>query len=385
MYKFLIIILMLFPVLLKSQEKLTYQNVDSLTNLYSKKGAWSEMINLALRAEHQGIEFNNLYQRAGYAYFMLSDFTTSQLQYEKAYGFDPSDPITIEYLYYCGLNLGNEEYSRYYALKLPAEAKKRLGITPGITPVGEVDAEYNYKITDGSNRSDPMYYRLGIKTLFGNRLSLYQAVSQYSQKIGSYNIRQPEYYARIKYAITPKILVQGAFHGINTKMNANSYPAYLGALALSSQLSRFNIEGNASVMSIDTTTVEQFGVQGNVMLPGKSSVYFTTGLSELREVNNSHTIFSQSVGLKCLKNLWAEGNITLGNLNNYNTLNALYVFNTYDPTKFRYGFSLFYFLNKHLSFNANFTYDQKEYTNNNSSNYLYYNQFSISGGLKWKL
>jgi hypothetical protein len=101
------------------------------------------------------------------------------------------------------------------------------------------------------------------------------------------------------------------------------------------------------------------------------------------ELDASRIIYSQTAGLKCFSNLWAEGNITLGNLKNYNTFNSLYVYNSQDPSVFRTGFSLFYFLGKHISLIGNFTFNQQE-IENNMVNKNYY-QYSYSGGIKWKL
>jgi hypothetical protein len=218
----------------------------------------------------------------------------------------------------------------------------------------------------------------------GYRLSLYQSVSYYVQTIDGTRTKQPEYFALLKWQATPKILIKGAFHGINTKIMSYSYPAYLGFLGVSSQIKRLNLEGNVSVLSLDTSTVQQYGIQATVNLPGKSGIYFSSGLTGITENGTSRAVFSQSVGLKCLKNFWAEGNVTLGNLNNYNSLNSLYVYNSYDPTVFRTGMTLFYLLNQHITLIGNFTYDQKEFGNNLSNN-QYYNQLSISGGIKWRL
>jgi hypothetical protein len=184
--------------------------------------------------------------------------------------------------------------------------------------------------------------------------------------------------------MSPNVQIKGAFHGINTKIGINNYPAYLGFLGISSQFKRLNLGGNVSVLSLDTATVKQFGIEATVNLPGKSGVYFTSGLSGISESGSSRAIFSQSVGLKCVKNLWVEGNVTLGNLKNYNSLDALYVYNSYDPAVFRTGVTLFYLLNQHITLIGNFTYDQKEFGNNLNNN-QYYNQLSISGGIKWRL
>ena len=383
MYKYLILAFLFLPILLKSQEKITFQQVDSLTYQYFIKGKWKELINLTKKSEPQGIESKFLYQRAGYAYFMTADYFAAREQYEKALKYDMVDQVTLEYLYYCGLNTGSEESALYYAKNLAAETQKRLGIV-SIKPIDVLDAELNYKSNNATTRSDPSYYRVGIKTQLGYRLSLYQSVSYYGQTIDGNRTKQPEYFALLKWTVTPKIQLKGAFHGINTKIMSYSYPAYLGFLGVSSQINRFNLEGNVSVLSLDTATVHQFGIQSTINLPGRSGVYFTSGLTGITENGTSRALFSQSVGLKCIKNFWAEGNVTLGNLKNYNSLNALYVYNSYDPTVFRTGMTLFYYLNQHITLIGNLTYDQKEFGNNLNNN-QYYNQLSLSGGIKWRL
>jgi len=383
MVKYLILAFLFLPLLLKSQDNLIFQQVDSVTYQYFIKGQWKELIDLTKKSESQGIESKFLYQRAGYAYFMTSDYFMAREKYENALKFDRMDPITLEYLYYCGLNTGLEESARYYARNLDPETLKRLGIV-SLKPIDALDMELNYKSNDATTRSDPYYYRVGIKTQLGYRLSLYQSVSYYGQKVDASRIKQPEYYALIKWSMSPNVQIKGAFHGINTKIGINNYPAYLGFLGISSQFKRLNLGGNVSVLSLDTATVKQFGIEATVNLPGKSGVYFTSGLNGISESGSSRAVFSQSVGLKCVKNLWVEGNVTLGNLKNYNSLNALYVYNSYDPAVFRTGVTLFYLLNQHITLIGNFTYDQKEFGNNLNNN-QYYNQLSISGGIKWRL
>jgi len=383
MYKYLIICLLTYPTLLRSQEKLSYQKVDSLTYQYFLKGQWKELIDFSQKAEKQEINFKYLHQRLGYAYFMKSDYFAAEHQYEQAFDFDHFDPVTLEYLYYCRLYTGSEECSRYFARNLDVQTLKQLHVSK-ITPVDQVEAEYNYKTNDAITRSDPSYYRIGIKTLLGYQLSLTQSVSYFGQTIDAESVKQPEYYALLRWQPTSKIQIKGAFHGINTKIGIYNYPAYMGFLGVSSQLSRFNIEGNVSVLKLDTSTVQQFGIQAGVVLPGRSNLYFTGTLNAMSESSSTRAVYSQSAGLRCYKNLWAEANVTMGNLRNYSTLDALYVYNTIDPTVFRTGLTIFYQLNQHITLIGNFTYDQKEF-NSSLINHQHYNQLSISGGIKWKL
>ena len=80
------------------------------------------------------------------------------------------------------------------------------------------------------------------------------------------------------------------------------------------------------------------------------------------------------------KKVWLEGNVTLGNLNNFADLNGLYIYNSLDPTTFRTGLSLYYYLNKQLTLYSNYTFSKKHITEYDVN----YNQHSITGGIIWK-
>jgi len=104
-------------------------------------------------------------------------------------------------------------------------------------------------------------------------------------------------------------------------------------------------------------------------------------ISEMFETGTSRTIFSQTVGTHVLKTVWAEAFVTLGNLKNYNDHKALYIYNSIDPTTFRSGLTLFWYLGKSVTLIGNYTYDTKEIELVNRK----YQQYSFSGGIIWKL
>jgi hypothetical protein len=93
-------------------------------------------------------------------------------------------------------------------------------------------------------------------------------------------------------------------------------------------------------------------------------------------------IYNQKAGLRFSPKVWIEGNVTFGNMQDYNELSAMYIYNTVDPTSFRCGSTLFLFPGRHLSLWFNFSYERKDFYEN--LNY-HYNQFSYLGGIKWKI
>lgn len=381
MFKSLVLIFLFLPILGFPREKLDFQKTDSISYQYYLNGEWKKLIELTKEAFKQNIDSKFMRQRTGYAYFMSGDYTAASIQFKRAFGFDMTDEFTREYMYYAALNTAGEN-SRLYAENLPVEVAAKLGIRQ-FNPIGMIDTEFNTKTNQVNRRSNQIYYRFGINTDLGFRLSLYQAYAYYEQTISGVPVRQPEYLALLKWSLSPDWLARAAYHRLFTNSANVSYPGNLGYIALSRQVNRFNLEVNTSVLKTSLATTHQSGFQTSVVLPGRSNLYFTGSLVGMYENSAFRTIYSQTAGLKCAKNLWAEGNITLGNLKNYSTYSSLYVYNSIDPSVFRTGFSLIYYLGKHLSFVGNFTFDQLEISNNTTNKY--YNQYSYSGGLKWRL
>ena len=381
MYKYLILGFLLLPVLSFSQDKLNFQRADSLSYSYFQKGEWGKLKILLQQAFKEEIDSKFMRQRAGYAFFITGDFTSARIQYEKALEFDQADEVTREYLYYAALNSGSEE-TRLLAENLPASVATRLGVKR-YHPIDRIDTEFNLKTNQTTTRSNQMYYRFGLSSEIGYRFSLYQAYAYYEQTINKEITKQPEYLVLLKYTLSPVFQAKAAYHLLASNAASISYPGNLGFIGLSAQWNRFSLEANTSLLKTTLATTLQTGIQGGIVLPGKANLYLNSAVFGMYESATYRTIFSETAGLKCTGNLWAEGNLTIGNLKNYSTYNSLYVYNSVDPSIFRTGFSLVYFLGKHLSILGNFTFDQQK-IESSSVNNLYY-QYSYSGGLKWKL
>lgn len=384
MFKTALVICLIWPFFAFSQEKLSFQRVDSLTYQYYLKGDWQKIIDISRTAFKQHIDSKFIRQRAGYAFFKSGDYSSARIQYEKAWSFDQADMISCEYLYYANLLSGSAN-TRFYAGFLNAESAGRLGVMKFI-PVESIDTEFSLKTNQTTTRSNQLYSKTGINTELGYRLSLYQAYAFFTQKISSVLTRQPEYLAILKYSLSPFWQIRAAYHGLFTNVGGVNYPGNLGLIALNSQVNRFSFEANASILKFSSATTRQAGFMAGITLPGKSNFYLSSAVICMNELSSYRAIFAQSAGLKFTPNCWAEASLTRGNLKNYNTYNSMYIYNSADPSVFRTGFTLFYFIGKHLSVNGNFTFDQQkiENTTNTSSNQYYY-QYSYSGGLKWKL
>ncbi len=104
-------------------------------------------------------------------------------------------------------------------------------------------------------------------------------------------------------------------------------------------------------------------------------------------------IFNQKLGGRLYRNLWAEAEITYGDLNNANTNNGFVVYNQADKMKFIGGLTFKIFLGKHFELNLLYRYiayegifiedSDDEQNSDLNTNIFNYQTQSIIGGLKW--
>lgn len=379
MYKLIIALLLVLPFTLKAQQALTYHSVDSLTYRYYMNGNWNELIKTGKQALAQNIDFEWLRQRMGYAYFIKADYYASQKQYEKALKFNESY-ISHEYLYYCGLNTGNPANARYHASNLSPEVKEKLKITESEV-ISSIDLEYNYKTSNYAERSNPSYMRAGINSWLGYRVSLYQSVSNYKQVIDSSAIKQTDYLASLNWSLNSHTSLTAAYHYLSTSVERYKYPGHLVYGSLNTRINRYSFGFNGSFFRYNLSSTIQVGMNAGLAVPGKSGLYFNTAFNGLLDQNTPRLIFSQIAGIRVFKSVWAQGLITLGNIQNYTDQGGLYVYNSLDPTVIRTGGSLFWYAGKKITFYGNYLYDTKQVEQTTNQ----YIQQSFLGGIIWKL
>ena len=419
MYKILIILLLVVSTFAKANQPLnsfnndslsvqvidskihalTFLQVDSLTYQYYLVGNWNKLINTGKEAIIQNIDYKRLRQRIGYAYFAKADYYSAMKQYEKALAFDKTDVDTRLYLYYCGLYTGNESYMRFQLSKLPIETQKNLKARP-FKIVDAVDAEYNFKTNDNKTRYNANYGRLGINTALSYRLSLYQSVSTFAQSIDSMGLKQNEYFARLSWTITPKINFAFGYHYVNSTIidsvttrlplpshskqlvqSKDTLPGNLYYSSISFMVNRFKIGVSGSLFDYNKILTQQYGIDAGITLPGTLNLNLKSSLYLLLDGATQRLIYSQSAGALLTKNVWADANVTIGNMKNYAENSGIYVYNSDDPTVFKAGFTLLWSITPSMTLLGNYTYNTKLIETNST----HYNQHSLSGGIIWKI
>jgi len=387
--RYLIILFLMFRILLNAQNSKDYDYIDSLTYSYYNTGNWNSLIKLGKEAIDADMDYKYLRQRIGYAMFVQGNYSEAKFNFEKALEFDSYDQFSLEYLYYSFLNTGKADYAGSIEKKLDPDLKKKLLLKPFI-PIEAIDIEYSYKFAGTVSRSDPQYIRLGISTRLGYKLSLYQSVSGYKQiiktlqdfRVSKISYSQPEYFVLLKWNPTEKLIFKGGYHFVNTISGTSSTFGNMFVGAVSTDFKWYSLEANGSVFDKGVETVYQAGGKVGFLFPGRSNITLASSVSGLFHQGENNLIFNQMAGIKVVKKVWLEGNVSFGNMTDYNDYCGLYLYNSYDPIVFRSGATLIFYAGDKVSLWANYGYEKKAYYENNS---FYYNQFSFTGGLRWKL
>ena len=376
MRKLLIILLLATPVGLFGQQKPTPEIVEQQSYDLYMLGSWSDLIALQSEAQKQNIDSKYLRQRTGYACFMMKDYLSAQIQYEKAYQFDKTDPITLEYLYYCGVYRGDYVYAQCWAGRMPEELQQKLDVME-IMPFDAIDLEYNYKAVDATTRSDASYYRIGLNLRFSHTVTMYNSYSGYAQKVDGDKVSQPEYYGIMTVSILPRLRLRAGYHGLFASVGDYKATSNMGIVAIYGEPGRWSLGASGFVME----NTSQYNFSAGYRFKGHNDIYVNSIFTGLSNAGTVRPVYTQNAGVKIYRSLWNESFVTFGTLNNYATLDGLYVYNSLDPTRFRAGTTFFWLPVPKLMFTLNYTYDKKEIADNGSK----YNLHSVSLGLKWKI
>lgn len=411
MYKWIVIALLFISFSANARERLDYQFVDSITYSDYMQGKWDHLIATGTNAILENIDYKRLRQRIGYAFFVKKDYFSAKKHYEKALEFDEYDSDTRAFLYYCGIDLGDEVFARIQASKLSPEVRQSLNES-AIKVVDAIDLEYNKKTNNVDYRSNPIYARIGLKTDLGYRLTLYQSLSRFSQGVvlnpdqGSANggvshyqndtTSQVEYYTLAKWSLNAHTALSCGYHYVATTVRSPTFYANLYYAGINSRINRVQLGMNASMFKSGMGTNKQLGLTAGITLPSKSDINLTGLVSLLNQndlsltnLSKNRIVYHQSVSGKITNSLWGMASATFGNIKNYNDNEGLYLYNSLDATVFRTGLTFFWNLTDHIMLYTNYSLDKKEridWITGTTTNYtsIYYQQ-SFLGGIRWKL
>lgn len=399
----LILLIIVFNSRLLAQlpeTRLTEASIDSISWQQYLTGDWDGLISTGKLAAENGINFKWLQQRLGYAHFVKGHYYKSTFHYQKALKMDSSDEVNHLYLYYNALNTGHLLSSRYHAGKLSSETIKELHIR-SFQPIYSIDAEYSYKrperfYIENEYRMDAQYRRIGLHSLLGYQLSLYQTVSGFTQDFDIVNsTNQLEYLVLASIQLSSNSTLQAGYRYVGTRSVLEPDTFYTPGHSLNGSFiqttGRFDLTASVNWLKNDYVTVDQIGLQLGTGFAGAIPVYLTTSiyrlnesginLTTLEEYTYPHYVFNQTAGFMPFKKTWIEASVTLGDQNYFVGNNAMYLFNAQDPVQLKTGFSITQYFTHKLALSVHYGLEQKYIA---SFDETYYQQ-GLTAGITWKL
>ncbi len=371
-----------------AQKNFSFAAVDSQSYALYEKAQWKTLLIYGKEAIANNQDFVLLRMRMGYAAFMLGNYSESIKQYEVILKEDTYNTTAHYYIYWSRVNLNQPEMAmaevKFLTAGMIADKKMKAA---ALTNAG---IELSYKQSSVISRGNSIYARVGLGNRFSHGLHMQQSVATYQQKISeplltavtkntSININQLEYYNRVMINLNRNWQLKTAYHYIYTPFNNFTYHNHLLLFGVKYNGTYFDIQADAIIGKITDTSTQQYNLQLGLYPLGNLNLYsFST--ASLRKQKESAFNLRQVIGVKLLKQIWLEGNITIGEFHNYTENDALYVYNAIDINKQKAGITSYISLNEKLTAQLGYTYEQRQLFGTT----INFNQHSITGGLSWK-
>ena len=170
-----------------------------------------------------------------------------------------------------------------------------------------------------------------------------------------------------------------------------SFVNYSLGLTLNKSIGHCAASVFGSLSNLNGQNQQELGVSLTWFPHGNLNLYFNVAFTGYKEDSIEKLIKYITVGGKITKNIWIEGNFTMGDINNFTEKGGFVVNNNPDLIKYRAGANLIFVL-KRFDITLIYQYQAKQeyYFFRDSSDRMiagtlnYTNQL-ISGGIKWKI
>ena len=368
-------------------QTLTYEQADSTSNALFKTADWEQLIRLGERSIESGIDFPVLRSRLGYARLMSGNYSAALREYNRVFKSDFYNQEARYYAYLCHLYL-NQSPGASFDAGLLDQSQLNTG---KIHTFDFLNAgfETGIKYTDNYYRGNAFYNRVSLSNRLTWKLQMDQSFSFFNQPLqnggppndaDNTSDRQTEYYGKLSYSLSERIILLGIYHYLNTNYQNISYNSHIGSLGLRYTGTYFDLQGDVDFGYMIDHHLTQYNAELFFYPRGNLNLYTISRISLLDQKSSDKVIFGQSAGFKALKNTWLETSVTFGKLDNYIGTDGLYIYNSFDVSSFMLGETAFYQLGKHAQLRLNYTFENKRDEPNN----LNYHQHSFTTGILWK-
>jgi len=381
----------------EAQTDNTFRQTDSVSFVLYQQGKWRDLMDLGKKSISEGTDFPYLQLRMGYAAFMLGNYNEASDHYKQVLLNDSYNQTARYYLFLCQKYLNRTMAASYEASYLDPQTQQKEKLTKsGVT---EVSLETSIKVPDISFRGTGIYTRVGLSNRLGWKWQLDQSVVYFSQTLSSLSSvpgpgsggpgsgritrsgdKQFEYYVKFNYIPSDHWAAFGAYHFMNHNLNGQVYQNHIGVLGLKYFGAYFDLQADADLGQIEGGNTNQYNLQLGIYPLGNLNFYVMGRGSYLEQAGIQTSLVSALTGFKITRNLWLEGSVTIGGLDNFLEREGLYVYNSIDISKSKGGGSLLFALNPKTILQLHYTHETKI---ENLQSTLY-NQHSITGGITWK-
>jgi hypothetical protein len=384
------LLFMVFHVLAKAQVG-NYATADSASDALYNRADWRQLIISANRELQNGADFPALRLRLGYAYFMTQNYSAALTQYNQVFKADSYNQTARYYAYLCHRYLNQDLYANRQTAYFDS-----ITISKRSNNFGLVSAafEESFKVADNYYRGNSAYTRFGLGVELMPRLELDQSVTFFKQYIylpkayereierrHEFEDDQTEYYGALHYALTDHLALIGAYHYLYTtfRRSFNNSNVFMGGVNYTHPY--FAVQADINAAHVMEDHFVQYNVQGILYPFGNLNLYSISRVAyHHQNATADFWIYSQAIGFKALKNIWLETAATFGDQENYIDADALYVYNTFDNTRFKLSETLFYQVFKNGTLQINYTFERKQ----EATESICYKQNGFTLGILWK-
>jgi hypothetical protein len=327
--------------------------------------------------------------RLGYARLMTGNYSAALRDYATVFKNDSYNQDARYYDYLCHLYLNQQQAASFDARYID-QTKLNAGKIDQFALVS-AGVESGIKYTDNYYRGNTFYSRISIANRLSWKWQLDQSLFYFNQPIqfnsppdgfmdNSTTDRQMEYYGKLSYSLTGKVMLWGAYHYLNTNYKSISNNSNIGLLGIKYTGTYFDVHADVNFGYMIDHKLEQYNA-GLFFYPlGNLNFYTMSRISLLDQKSSNQIIVSQSAGFKVLKNTWLETYATFGKLDNFIGEDGLYIYNSIDASSFMIGETAFYQMSKHIQLRLYYTFEHKK----DEADNLNYHQYSATAGIIWK-
>ena len=227
---------------------------------------------------------------------------------------------------------------------------------------------------------------MGIHLQLGKHIELQQSAAFFNQRISEANftlvtdntniaIQQKEYYAKLLASVGKNLVLIGGFHYQYSPFNNLIYKNTVAFGGIKYYTPYAHFQAMAHVATLANKQFTQFDGMVTAYPFGNTNLYSITRVS----YGNQLTL-TQMVGVKVVKGLWAEANVTLGSYDILLENDGLYIYNDVDTKQLKASGSIYASLSKNLTLSLNYTFEQKLKIYTTATSFY---QHSLNSGLSW--